>query len=493
MCSHLSKYLPSFFFCIAALFSFSAARGQALSLDSCKAMAFSNQAKMKNAQLEILAAKETRKAAITKYFPTVSLAAGWFHSQDYLIDVESSDLENSDNARLDVDASFDGQSIDSRSNRLQRQLDRWGVDIDLEQELQQFVDRFSVDARLQMLDHGIFANALLTQPLYAGGRIVNGNRLAKLGVDVAELQFIMTRDEVELNVEESYWLILSLQEKLRTVDRLSLMLDTLQSNAAVAQSAGLLGQNDLLKVQLKRNELDASRTQLVNGIQMAGLALCQLVGMPYSPDLSLSDTLASLPPELSLQPLSAGDLDRAVSNTMEGQLLDASVRAEQLQRAMILGEALPQAVVGATYGVNNFFGSIGDNAILFATVNVPLSSWWESSHSLKRQDFKLQQALNNQDDLRQKIGLLLRQLRNEEMESFQLLSIRRQALNLAQQNLQESSQYYEAGLIPLSDYLEAQTLLQQAHSEYVDQQVAARLAHLRCLQHFTPRALPDRQ
>jgi hypothetical protein len=39
-----------------------------------------------------------------------------------------------------------------------------------------------------MLEKGIIGAVSAAQPLFAGGQIINGNRLAKLGVEVAELQ-----------------------------------------------------------------------------------------------------------------------------------------------------------------------------------------------------------------------------------------------------------------------------------------------------------------
>ena len=47
-----------------------------LSPDSCVAMALRNQVAIKNAALDLSAARETRRAAFTQFFPTVALQAG---------------------------------------------------------------------------------------------------------------------------------------------------------------------------------------------------------------------------------------------------------------------------------------------------------------------------------------------------------------------------------------------------------------------------------
>lgn len=445
-------------------------------------MALRHNVRVRTAALEVDAAKATSASALTHYFPTLSVAAGAFHSRDYLVDLNNHQVQESDNAHLQVDAAVDGNGLSVSD--LQQRLDSRGIDINLEQAISDLMSHVSIDAQLQMFDHGAFANALVTQPIFAGGRIVNGNKLAQLGVDVAELQMLMTCDEVELNVEESYWTILSLHEKLRTVDMLQQLLDTLEHNASAAHQAGVIGRNDLLKVRLKINELGAARLQLTNGIRLATMALCQMIGCDYTSvgDIQLTDRLESLLIPASLQLGAAADLSHVVASRRESLLLDKSVRAEELKRAMTLGEALPQVAVGATYGVNNLMGSMSDNAILFATVNVPLSAWWETAYNVRKQTIKRQEAELMRDDLRQKMELQVRQAVNAETEALQLLSIRRQAVSDAEENLTESRNYYDAGMVGVSDYLEAQTLLRQAQNEYVDQMVSARMAIVRCRQ-----------
>ena len=43
-----------------------------LSLEECREMALENNAKMKNARLDVEGAREGKKEAFTKYFPNVS-------------------------------------------------------------------------------------------------------------------------------------------------------------------------------------------------------------------------------------------------------------------------------------------------------------------------------------------------------------------------------------------------------------------------------------
>ena len=193
-----------------------------------------------------------------------------------------------------------------------------------------------------MFDRGAFANALLTQPIFAGGRIVNGNKLAKLGIEAAELKLIMSRQEVELNVGRLYYQIVSLYERQRLLQTVRTMLDTLERDASVAVDAGVMGRNDLLRVRLKLNELSATDMQLSHGIELATRSMCQYIGLPYDSVSLVFDTLNlhHIPfPGLCVDPTTAA------AHRSESRLLDLSVEAAGLKKRMAVGQTLPQLAV----------------------------------------------------------------------------------------------------------------------------------------------------
>ena len=56
-----------------------------------------------------------------------------------------------------------------------------------------------------MVDRGLMAGVAAIQPVFAGGRIINGNRLAQKGVEASEIQKQMLVNNVELTAEQSKW------------------------------------------------------------------------------------------------------------------------------------------------------------------------------------------------------------------------------------------------------------------------------------------------
>lgn len=431
-----------------------------LSLDSCKAMSVRNQASLKNSNLEVEMAEQTKKAAFTKYFPAISATGAYYKFKDPLIDINSADND------YDVQVTHNGQPIGSSLEpyiaRLSPILSLVGIDI------QEFVNNllsgYAVEG--QFIDEGYVLAVTAIQPVFAGGRIVNGNRLAKLGVEAAKYQNETASKDVLLKTEQSYWLVVSLLEKEKTVNRFLALLDTLYRDVDVAYNSGIVTKNDLLKVKLKQNEIRSTQVTLKNGIALATMSLCQYIGSPYSEDIVLSDTLTGTidaPWDLKT------DFAKAVSQRTEYKLLDLNVKAEQLKKKMIVGEALPQIGVGAAYIGNNVLGNNATNALVFATATVPLTAWWETGHNIKKQNLKIQIAQNNRDNYNELLQLQLQKTWNEVEDAFNLIKIKKEAVGEAEENLTSVKNYYDAGLVSLSELLEAQTVLQQSQDQYVEQ------------------------
>ncbi len=405
-----------------------------LSLDSCKALALRNNLEIKNAALDVEAAQEVKKQAFTKYFPIVSVIAGGYYAANPLFEYGIDDIENA-NAR------------------------QW-----LHNLYYEYGAAIGLPDRISLCENGVMAGATVVQPVYMGGQIVNGNKLAKVGVEAAELQGQLTEDRILQQVEEYYWLIISLQEKKKTLQQALTFLDTLRRDVTTAAEAGLVSTNDVLKVKLKWTEIYNNREKLQNGIRLATLALGQTIGQDTG-ILILTDTIG----EISEWQARWTDPGAAVMGRKETQLLNLQVDAEELKKKMALGETLPHLTIGGTASYGNLvFDHYSANALAFATLQVPLTGWWEASHKLKQHDILVQKAKNERADLMRKMYLETLQASNNVDEAYNQYKLMELALQDAEANLHDVKADYDAGLVPVSDLLEAQTLLLQAQNQRTD-------------------------
>ena len=413
---------------------------QNLSVQDCIEMAMENNIELKNSQLEIEKAKATKNEARAEYFPTVSARVLAFDALNPLL---SFGIEDIDNAQL--------------RQILYTLYAEYGINMGLDKEY-------------SFIQNGVMFNAMVTEPIYAGGRIRNGNKLAKLGIEAAETQTKIKEDEVRLQTETLYWQIVSLQEKIATLDQLDRLLDTLDKDLSGAIEAGLAMPTDQYKLRVKQNESHINRKKLTDGITLLKMAMGQYIGTDWQ-TMALTDTLGleTEPAVYYQQP------NEAVSLRNESHLLDLSLRAENLKKKMTLGEALPSLLVGGSASYHTIFENTKPNAMVFAMLQIPITDWHKTSIKLKKHNLDTEKAENTRRDLTEKMEMQTNQAWFNLEQSWLRISMAQTALHDAEANLKITEDYYEAGLVALSDVLEAQTLLKQSRDELTDSRVEYRI------------------
>lgn len=395
-------------------------------LEQCLDEAVANNLKLRNADRHILMSGEQRKEAYTKYFPTVSAMGLGYMADKGLV-----------------------------------QMDMGG------------------GMALSLLKHGYSGSVTAMQPVFAGGQIVNGNKLAKVCEDVSRLQRGLTENEIRLNTENYYWQIVMLKEKLKTIGQVEKQLAVVKKDAQAAVDAGIRNRNDLLQVQLRHNEMRTTRIQVENALLTVCDVLAQVMGHsgesitvadmkpattcnPSSNDSVASVTLPDNPQQCYLAP------EEALQQTREYQLLDKQVEADRLQYKLSVGKNLPSVAVGGGYVYNHLMDKSQNNLVGMITVSVPISGWWGGSHDMKRQKLQVANALDDKQNQSQLLLIRMRKAWNDLGDAYKQVAIARQSIEQSEENLRLNTDYYEAGTSTISDVLDAQTLYQQSRDQYVE-------------------------
>jgi outer membrane protein TolC len=317
-----------------------------------------------------------------------------------------------------------------------------------------------------MLNKGVVAGAMAVQPVFMGGQIVNGNKLAQVGVEVSKLQRQTTQNSVELTAEQYYWQIVTLKEKIKTLDAVAALLDKLNSDVTVSVKAGVGMRNDLLQVQLRQNEVESNRIKVDNALKLSRMVLAQYIGKDGQ---DIDVTSETDPSSLPAAPTIKVDHDQAVAGTPEYQLLQKNVAAATLQRKMETGKLLPSVAVGAGYnyydmgsGMDSHFGAV------FATVSVPLSGWWGGSHAVKRRKLAEQNAREQLADNTQLLKIKMQKDWNDVDDAYKQLLLAKKSIEQSEENLRLNRDYYQAGTVTMNDLLTAQQEYQQSRDRYTD-------------------------
>ena len=406
-------------------------------LAQLKDSALAHNAAVSNARLSVDAASQQRREAFTKFFPNVSATGFTFNANRGMAEttVNPSEIVPSSLAPA-LSQLFPPEALVALANPV----------------------------TISMMKNGTVGSIMAVQPVFVGGQIVNVNRLARVGEDVSRLQLQLSQQEVERNVEQYYWQLVTLNEKRRTLDAVDTLLADIHKDVDVAVRAGVALRNDLLQVQLRQNDIASQRLKLNNGVTLLHLLIAQYCGLRDTTfALAVSDinNQGNLLPSLSRE-------GSGVSLLPEYRLLEKQVEAATLQKKLAVGQNLPSVAVGAGYTYHNLLDRDRTFGMLFATVSVPISDWWGGSHAVKRRKIELQQAEEQLADNAQLLNIRMQKTYNDVVEANEQLQLAQHSIEQAEENLRLNRNYYQAGTSRMADLLEAQLLYQQARDRHTD-------------------------
>lgn len=397
------------------------AQTRTLTLDDCRRMAIENNAKVKMAKNSAEAAVELKKEAYTKYFPTVSAQGLGFLANKPVLSYN-------------------------------------------------FNDMFTLGIIKKGYNFGLTA----IQPVFAGGRIINGNKLAQVGVEAGELEQQGAVDDVALTAEKYYWQIVTLKSKRSTLESVLQMVDTLAYEVNTGVKAGVLMRNDLLKVQLQQNNFRSLMVDLDNGITLSSQLLAQYVGLDGDTiDIVTENVPEIIPPFPSDLYIEPGE---ALATTTDYRLLNKKVEAAELQVKMTAGENLPTVGVGGGLFYDDLLNENYTFGAVFLSVSVPISGWWGGSHAIKRSKSALESSKIEREDLSQMLMLNMRNTWNNLTAAHRKMDIAHQSIGQALENLRINRNTYHAGVSNISDLLEAQTQYTECCDAYTDAYGTYRMA-----------------
>ena len=381
---------------------------QSYSLEQCRQMALTQNAQMRISANKTMIAKQEKREAATNFLPSISLAGGAMKADDGLLQIP-----------------MGGQTM-------------------------------------KLLDEGLYGGAMASLPIFAGGQIYNGHKLATLGLEVSELQLRQTTNEVKLTVEQYYWNIVVLNEKLQTLQQVEIMLDKIRSDVKVAVDAGVKNRNDLLQVELRHNEIKSAVINVENNIKVCKMLLAQYIGVDWENfDVQATVTADLLSPEY-LFVNHAEHLD----TTVEYQLLSKAVEASKLEMRLNKGQFLPTVALSGGYLYNDFMGPSQNSFVGMVNVSIPIS--WKASHSVRKYKYRYQNAVIEFDDGSEQLIIRMQKAQIDLSNAYQLALIARNSIEQSEENLRLNEQYYKAGTSSMSDLLEAQQLFQQSRDKYAE-------------------------
>jgi outer membrane protein TolC len=325
------------------------------------------------------------------------------------------------------------------------------------------------------LSGAYLAGIVMEQPIYTGGKINAGNKMADIGMDMAGEYLELEQMNTIAESDNAYWTYISVSEKVKLAQQALNMLDELVEKARNAQEVGMSNRNDFLKAQVEYNNTKLNLRKAKNGLELIRMNLCRVTGLPFNTAIMALDTLVVVtkPEELALA-------YEEVSRRPEYKLLQKSIDLKEQSIRMTKADYLPTAGIQAGYshiGGIEFSDTKFSNSSLnvIASVKIPLFHWGEGAKKIKiaRIDKEIMEL--EQEKNRQLLQLETEQARLNLQLAWERIQMNETALKQAEENLRVTRDNYEVGMETITELLMAQTNWHKAFSELIDSKADFRL------------------
>lgn len=417
-----------------------------LTLDDCLRLADSNNPYVRNAQLDILSSEAMKSEVAWEYFPTVDINGIGYHSHRPMLTVRPKDILGTSDYAWELNNAYVN-----------------------------FANENGLKTCFSTLEKGYGIAMTLTQPVYAGGRIVNGNRLAAIGVEASKLQADMKIRDIRQEVEGKFWLVVSLKEKMQTLDKAESVLDSLYGFVRSAREAGLVADSDVMAVKQKAAELASGRIKLRNGLKLAKMDLFNAIGFKYEylklDAYMLTGELGEIEPMESI----AAEADAV---PVESRLLEVQEEAKKLEKKVSVGELLPEVGVGLGYGYGDIQGRHNGqfNGMGFVMVKIPLTGIGKAAARARRMDYEIRKVSNEKEYLDEQLQLQRHQLYLAVETAAGQVGLSESFKNDAEENLRRCEADYKAGRSTVADLLQAELQCRTSVERYIDDCIEYRKA-----------------
>ena len=222
------------------------------------------------------------------------------------------------------------------------------------------------------------ASVMLTQPIYMGGKIVAYNKITRFAEQIAQSQHDQQLQEVILEVDRTYWQIVSLQSKKQLAESYLELVRKLDGDVDHLIEEGMATKADGLSIKVKVNEAEVTLIQVNNGLALSKMLLCQLCGLEMTTEIRLRDEATELPAGTT-----AADIETALENRPELRSLDMAQQIGKHKVTIARSEFMPNVALTGGYltsnpsltnGFQKKFNGLWNVGVV---VKIPILTWGE--------------------------------------------------------------------------------------------------------------------
>ena len=306
---------------------------------------------------------------------------------------------------------------------------------------------------------------VLTIPLYQGGQVMNGVRLAEVRKRIQDDNLQLTRNDLIANTIATYNKILQLTALKESSQRAVAALEEQRKNAQRLFDLGRIARVDLLKVEVQEVNEEQRLLALTEALKNASSTLSTLMGEAVGPEaepLQLADKLSVVDIQADFE----SGLSLAKSNP-RFQFYSKSVDDADLNRKLAFGKFLPTLNAVAGYQQQFGFNPNYNDGVWYVGATLSLPLFDRTSYAdFSREGFQKERATQKLRSVENQIRLDLRVAQSSMAESRKRIAATRQAVEQSRESFRIEQEKYNTGAGVMADLLLAQAAEAQAEANF---------------------------
>lgn len=297
-----------------------------------------------------------------------------------------------------------------------------------------------------------------SEPIFNGFKIRNTKNMSEYLEQAANYDVATTKSKVALNTLKAVYQYYELLETRKVVEENLKQAKQRVGEFTNLEKNGLLPRNDRLRAELQANTIELGLTEVNNNLQLAEYNLIILLGFAEDSKLEL-DTTGMF--EVTAIDTWQASLDKGLQNRNELKSIGLQAKASSMNYNIAKADRLPSLGLSAGY-VNAYIPNLltVTNALNAGlSLKYSITGAIHSSHKMKEAKARMDQVDAAQKEVENGVRMEIKKKFLEYQHKQDKLEINSRAIEQAQENFTIAENKYKNGLLLLSDYLEANSLL----------------------------------
>ena len=308
-----------------------------------------------------------------------------------------------------------------------------------------------------------------TQVLYAGGKISNAKKIRKHDRAAAEWQRQSAVREIRRDVTKAYYQALAVNRNIVAIDSSIALVEVTIRDLSNLVEVGMLGEHELLQVQVQLANLRLTRQQVATGAQAAHDYLAMLIGVPVNTTITLVEEMDA-----------PGSLNMPEVPDLQRKARDISTDMKALEEQMkiveaslhITGHSITKPTILAQAGYSGQGIGQGKDGSWDNSGNVSLIAQWDiydfgAANSKRRQTLSQKRQLElGMEQLGIGLDMQVKNSIASLQDAFTSLETHHKSIEQTKRSYQLSYDKFQEGMLPSLELMTAQNLRLQAEIAY---------------------------